>query len=65
MKDQALWSTAETAAYLGVPIKTLYQWSSRASGPPSFKIGRHRKYAPQEVDIWLQARRSSDGGGVR
>jgi hypothetical protein len=39
-----LWTPAETAELLGVPIKTLHQWRYFRAGPPSFKVGRHLRY---------------------
>jgi excisionase family DNA binding protein len=50
-----LWSHAETARYLGVPEATLHQWLYKGTGPRSYKVGRHRKYRPDEVEAWLEA----------
>ncbi|QLE75983.1 helix-turn-helix domain-containing protein [Streptomyces rectiverticillatus] len=41
------------AAYLGVPVKTLYQWKYRGIGPKVHKVGRHLRYRWREVDTWL------------
>ncbi len=46
--------------YLGVPVKTLYQWKYRGTGPNVHKVGRHLRYRWQEVDAWLDARTSYD-----
>ena len=43
----------ETAAYLRVPVGTLYQWRHRRRGPRAFKVGRHLRYDPDEVRAWL------------
>ncbi|WP_225099215.1 AlpA family transcriptional regulator [Streptomyces sp. CoH27] len=51
---------AEVAVYLGVPVKTLYQWKYRGTGPNVHKVGRHLRYRWQEVDAWLDARTSYD-----
>ncbi|MFD7119625.1 helix-turn-helix transcriptional regulator [Streptomyces sp. NPDC059922] len=51
---------AEVAAYLGVPVKTLYQWKYRGIGPNVHKVGRHLRYRWPEVDAWLRARTSYD-----
>ncbi|MFI2234861.1 helix-turn-helix domain-containing protein [Streptomyces chrestomyceticus] len=45
----------EVAAYLGVPVKTLYQWRHRRTGPNTLKVGRHLRYRWPEVDEWLAA----------
>lgn len=52
------WSHSETAAYLGIPEATLHQMNYKGTGPRSYKIGRHRKYRPAEVDQWCEARAS-------
>ncbi|MFJ4331203.1 helix-turn-helix transcriptional regulator [Streptomyces sp. NPDC088935] len=46
---------AEVAKYLGVPVKTLYQWKYRGIGPNVHKVGRHLRYRWAEVDAWLNA----------
>ncbi|WP_330338458.1 helix-turn-helix transcriptional regulator [Streptomyces sp. NBC_00557] len=46
---------AEVAAYLGVPVKTLYQWKYRGIGPKVHKVGRHLRYRWSEVDAWVNA----------
>ncbi|TCP56684.1 excisionase family DNA binding protein [Tamaricihabitans halophyticus] len=48
-----LWSVTEVATYLGVSIKTLYQWKWRGEGPPVRKIGRHLRYEPDALYAWL------------
>jgi predicted DNA-binding transcriptional regulator AlpA len=52
------WSHAETAAYLGIPEATLHQMNYKGTGPKSYKIGRHRKYRPVEVDAWCESHAS-------
>jgi predicted site-specific integrase-resolvase len=52
---QPLWSAADTAHFLGVPIKTLYQWKWLGQGPPVRKVGRHLRYDPDEVRRWFAA----------
>ncbi|CCK28298.1 hypothetical protein BN159_3919 [Streptomyces davaonensis JCM 4913] len=51
---------AEVAAYLGVPVKTLYQWKYRGIGPNVHKVGRHLRYRWPEVDAWLNAQATYD-----
>jgi excisionase family DNA binding protein len=48
-----LWSVDDTAAFLGVPVGTLYQWRSRKRGPRSYRVGRWVRYDPAEVRQWL------------
>jgi excisionase family DNA binding protein len=48
-----LWSAEDVSAYLGVPVKTLYQWKWRGEGPPVRKVGRHLRYDPAAVKRWV------------
>lgn len=48
-----LWTAEDTAHYLGVPVKTLYQWKWRGDGPPVRKVGRFLRYDPAEVRRWF------------
>ncbi|WP_020670426.1 helix-turn-helix transcriptional regulator [Amycolatopsis nigrescens] len=48
-----LWTADDVSAYLGVPVKTLYQWKWRGEGPPVRKIGRHLRYDPAKLRAWL------------
>jgi excisionase family DNA binding protein len=50
-----LWSVEDTARYLGVPVKTLYQWKWMGEGPPVRKVGRHLRYDAAEVQAWFLA----------
>ncbi|GHK02572.1 hypothetical protein SY2F82_43690 [Streptomyces sp. Y2F8-2] len=51
---------AEVAAYLGVPVKTLYQWKYRGIGPNVHKVGRHLRYRWHDVDAWVNAHSTYD-----
>lgn len=51
--DQRLLSPQELASYLGVPVRTLYQWRYKGLGPPGLRIGRHVRYRPEDVEAWL------------
>jgi predicted DNA-binding transcriptional regulator AlpA len=50
-----LWTAADMAHFLGVPVKTLYQWKWRGEGPPWKKVGRHLRYDPAEVRKWVES----------
>lgn len=56
--EPGFWSHAQTAAYLGLPEATLHQMNYKGTGPKSYKIGRHRKYRPADVDVWCEVRAS-------
>jgi excisionase family DNA binding protein len=47
------------AEFLGVPVATLYQWRYRGIGPRAYRVGRHLRYAPEEVDRWLAEQRDT------
>ncbi|MGA5818815.1 helix-turn-helix transcriptional regulator [Kitasatospora sp. NPDC094028] len=46
-------SAEELAAYLGVPLQTVYAWRHRRQGPVAIKVGRHLRYRWVEVEAWL------------
>ena len=48
-----LLSAEDVAAYLQVPLKTLYQWRLKGTGPRGLRVGRHLRYRRDEVDGWL------------
>jgi excisionase family DNA binding protein len=46
-------SPEELAAELDVPVKTIYLWNHKRSGPAFTKIGKHVRYSRKAVDQWL------------
>lgn len=52
----------EVAAYLGVPVKTIYTWQYRGTGPRFAKVGKHLKARWSDVEAWLDSQ--STGGGA-
>lgn len=53
VKFPKLITVPEVAAILGVPVSTMHQWAARGDGPPSFKIGKHRRFSAEVVARWL------------
>lgn len=53
VSEKPLLGPHELASYLGVPVKTLYQWRYKGLGPPGLRIGRHVRYRPEDVEAWL------------
>lgn len=57
----------ELAAYLRVPISTVYDWRTRGLGPRAYRFGKHLKFAASDVRVWIEQQRdpeppsSSDG----
>ena len=50
-------SPQELADWLGVPVKTIYHWRSGGEGPPGIRIGRHVRFAEDDVRDWIKAQR--------
>ena len=50
-----LWSVDDVAAFLGVPVGTLYSWRHRGIGPPAYRVGRHLRYRPEKVIAWVES----------
>jgi excisionase family DNA binding protein len=50
-----LWTTQDVAAYLGVPVKTLYKWRTEKYGPKGRRVGRFIRYRPEDVEAWLDS----------
>ena len=51
--NQHLLTPTEVAAWLAIPIKTLYAWRHRGRGPQALRVGRHLRYRPGDVETWL------------
>lgn len=58
--DEHLMTIEELGAYLQVPIKTLYDWRHKGSGPRGMKVGRYVRYRRHDVDIWLDSCRDPE-----
>ena len=61
MTDRLL-TGQEAADFLRIPRKTLADWEYRRIAPPSFKLGKYRRYRLSELEQWLQSKR--DGPSV-
>lgn len=59
--DQLI-SIDELSDYLGVPVKTIYDWRLTGHGPCAIRVGRHLKYAIPDVREWLATQRESAPG---
>jgi excisionase family DNA binding protein len=44
----------ELAAYLGVPIQTIYDWRCAGTAPRAFKFGKRLKFAVSDVAAWIE-----------
>lgn len=52
--SESLLTAAELAAYLAVPLKTLYTWRYQGKGPPGFRVGRYVRYRRTDVQGWIE-----------
>ncbi|WP_229898783.1 helix-turn-helix transcriptional regulator [Streptomyces hiroshimensis] len=52
----------DAAAYLGLSPRTLYVWRHRRQGPPSFRMGAHRRvtYRLDALDAWIREQEQAD-----
>lgn len=50
-------SIPELAALLNVPEGTVRQWNARGTGPARYRIGRHCRFAREDVLAWIDAQR--------
>ena len=50
---ERLWGVTDVAAYLGVPVQTIYQWRSTGYGPRGVRVGRYVKYRPEDGRAWV------------
>ena len=55
-----LLTPVELAAYLEVPVTTLYSWRYRHEGPPGFRVGRHVRFRWRDVEDWIAEQLSSE-----
>ena len=50
---ERLWTAEETSQFLSIPVSTLHQWRYYSKGPKAFRVGRHLRYDPDVVRLWL------------
>lgn len=53
-------SAQELADFLEIPIKTVYTWRHRNTGPRGFRVGKHLRFRWSEVERWLAALATDD-----
>jgi len=54
--DDRLLSVEELADYLAVPVKTIYTWRHRNTGPQGFRVGKHVRFRWHDVQTWVAQR---------
>jgi predicted DNA-binding transcriptional regulator AlpA len=38
-------------------VETVYQWRRKRTGPRGFRVGRHLRYDPADVQAWVESLR--------
>jgi excisionase family DNA binding protein len=56
---EPLMDVHELAAYLGIPISTVYDWRVHGKGPAAYRFGKHLKFAVSDVKAWIAQQRES------
>jgi predicted DNA-binding transcriptional regulator AlpA len=51
--DDGLLTAAEAAAFLKVPVATLYSWRQRGIGPRAIRVGKYLRYRRAAILDWL------------
>ena len=55
-----LLSVEELADYLEVPVKTIYTWRHRHTGPKGFRVGKYLRFRWGDVQTWVAQRIAED-----
>jgi hypothetical protein len=55
---ESLWWPQQVAEFLGVTTSTLDQWRSRGKGPRYYKVGKHARYDPYDLRLFLLSKAS-------
>jgi len=50
---ERLLSAQDLALYLEVPVKTIYTWRHRNTGPRGFRVGKHLRFRWRDIESWL------------
>lgn len=58
-RGDELLSIGQLAAYLGVPVATVYRWRHQRQGPLGYRIGRHVRYRASDIEHWLETQRDT------
>ncbi len=60
---EALLTIQELAAFLSVPVGTIYKWRWKRIGPPAFRVGgKQIRFRRSDVEQWLASQRDTQAG---
>ena len=51
---QRLWTVQDVAEFLGVPVRTLYDWRCKRYGPRARRVGKYLRYDADDVRRWFE-----------
>lgn len=60
---EPLLGVPELAAYLGVPVQTIYDWRVNGKGPRAYRFGKRIKFAVSDVRAWVELQRDTGPAG--
>ncbi|WP_308286096.1 helix-turn-helix domain-containing protein [Actinomycetospora soli] len=52
-RPERCWGVEDVAAFLDVPVRTVYEWRRTGYGPRGRRVGRWLRYDPAEVRTWF------------
>lgn len=50
-----MWTIGDVAEFLGVPVRTMYEWRTKDYGPKGIRVGRYVRYRSEDVHAWVDA----------
>lgn len=56
---ERLLNIGELAAYLRVPVSTIYEWRMKGQAPLAHHYGKHLTFAASDVRAWVDAHKES------
>lgn len=62
--SEQLMDARQVAAFLGVSRQQVYVMAERGE-LPSYKVGALRRFSPEALRVWLEARAEGDSEGQR
>lgn len=54
-------TTQEVATYLGVPVRTIWEWNYKGTGPRCTRVGKYLRFRWEDVDAWLASQQTKGG----
>lgn len=52
-----MWTIRDLSEFLGVPVKTLYEWRTKDYGPEGIRVGRYIRYDSDDVYAWVASQK--------